>query len=63
MQQEGFITPKIIKHFIETQEFFEDYVKQMVLHEKCPPEIRTKKYEETGDETFLPQEVQDIFVF
>lgn len=37
--------------------------RKMAKHTKCPNEIKVKVYEETGDESYLPKDVQDIFIF
>ena len=59
-------TAKIIEHFIRNA-FHDEYKVQMVKHKNCPEYLMTKinmeMYEKTGDESFLPEEVQDIFVF
>jgi len=37
--------------------------KVLAKHPHCPDETKIMMYEETGDESYLPQDVQDIFVF
>jgi len=37
--------------------------KAMVLHKDFPGELLLEIYEETGDETFLPEAAKDIFIF
>lgn len=35
----------------------------IATHPNSPPQLRAEMYEKTGDDKFLPQEVQDIFLF
>jgi len=65
-------TGKIIKHFVDDyilhgfrseSEPLPDYLAAFVKHPNCPDNIRLDLYEKTGDESLLPEEVQDIFVF
>jgi len=37
--------------------------KQMAMDPKCPLEIKMKMFEETGDGSLLPQDIQEIFIF
>lgn len=55
-----------------TPEIIEAYYKRntnsqtrsiLVMHKNTPPELRMEMYEIYKDEKFLPQEIQDIFLF
>jgi hypothetical protein len=53
-------TVKIITHYIKQPL---KNANEMAKHPNCPFEIKMKIFEETRDSSFLPDQLQDIFIF
>lgn len=52
-----------IKSIIETYEWKKATLKQIAINPHSPSELKTALYNKTGDESLIPPEAQEMFIF
>jgi len=55
--------PELSEWYTTLKRMGEDTKEEILKHEKCPAEIFLTIYRETGNSSYLPQDIIDLFIF